>query len=220
MDAVDMEQRDYMNRLKAQLQSKGQFPSGVADNAMLRENVFFMLVGIVNRIAVFMAGEPGSGKSMAYHLVNQALQGEYCDDLFLRQHPLVVTAVVQGSKQSTSKTIAAKFKEARQQQRRQLEQQRAMDAHERERQRSQSSAGVQAQRPHAVLATKRSQSFLWGLRTRKPSIWLVVLEEMGLAEASPSKPLKVSVRHTPYTVQYHRYCCHRRYCMVACRTGG
>ena len=58
---VRMEEEDYLDRMK--------LPTGTARNAALRENVFVMLVCILNRIPIFVVGKPGCSNSLSIQLI-------------------------------------------------------------------------------------------------------------------------------------------------------
>lgn len=55
------EQRDIISRM--------EIPPGIAINSSLLENVFIVLVCLLNYIPVFVVGKPGSGKTLALHII-------------------------------------------------------------------------------------------------------------------------------------------------------
>ena len=69
-DIVRAEQEDYLKRM--------ELPQGTAKNAALRENVFVMLVCILNRIPVFVVGKPGCSKSFINADNQKQLEREGC----------------------------------------------------------------------------------------------------------------------------------------------
>ena len=65
---TDAVQRSFVDRMK--------FPSGIALNEALCENVFMILVSTLNQIPIFVVGKPGTSKSLAMELVQTNLQGK------------------------------------------------------------------------------------------------------------------------------------------------
>ena len=106
---IRMEQEDYLARM--------ELPPGTAKNAALRENVFVMLVSILNRIPVFVVGKPGCSKSLSIQLIRSNLRGKDSKDAFFRTLPQLYVVSYQGSESSTSEginkifEIASKYKE-------------------------------------------------------------------------------------------------------------
>ena len=102
---VRMEEEDYLDRM--------ELPPGTARNAALRENVFVMLVCILNKIPVFVVGKPGCSKSLSIQLIRSNLRGrDSKDPLFLKLPQLYVVSY-QGSESSTSEGIIKVFDKAR-----------------------------------------------------------------------------------------------------------
>ena len=101
---VRMEQEDYLDRM--------ELPSGTARNSALRENVFVMLVSILNRIPVFVVGKPGCSKSLAIQLIRSNLRGKDSKDPFFKTLPHLYVVSYQGSKSSTSEGIREIFQKA------------------------------------------------------------------------------------------------------------
>ena len=50
----------------------GELPAGIAPNAALKENVFMMVVCIMNRVPLIVVGKPGSSKTLAMMLIRDA----------------------------------------------------------------------------------------------------------------------------------------------------
>jgi hypothetical protein len=132
------EQRAYLAMM--------ELPSGTALNGALLENVFVVLVCIINRIPVFLVGKPGCSKSLSLQLINANLRGPDSKSDFFRRMPSVYMVSYQGSESSTSEGISAVFQKA------------------------------QKYREH---------------NTDSNVIPVVLLDEVGLAEASKYNPLKV-----------------------------
>ncbi|XP_028413383.1 uncharacterized protein LOC114536257 [Dendronephthya gigantea] len=101
---IRMEQEDYLDRM--------ELPPGTARNAALRENVFVMLVSILNRIPVFVVGKPGCSKSLAIQLIKSNLRGEDSIDPFFKTLPHLYVVSYQGSESSTSEGIEEIFEKA------------------------------------------------------------------------------------------------------------
>ena len=102
---VRAEQDDYLERM--------ELPEGTAKNAALRENVFVMLVCILNRIPVFVVGKPGCSKSLSMQIIRSNLRGKDAKDPFLKKLPQLYIVSHQGSESSTSDGILKVFEKAR-----------------------------------------------------------------------------------------------------------
>jgi len=102
---VRAEQEDYLERM--------ELPEGTAKNAALRENVFVMLVCILNRIPVFVVGKPGCSKSLSMQIIRSNLRGKDAKDPFLKVLPQLYVVSHQGSESSTSDGILKVFEKAR-----------------------------------------------------------------------------------------------------------
>jgi hypothetical protein len=85
---------------------------GIALNEALLENLFMILVSILNRIPIFIIGKPGSSKSLAMELVQSNLNGEASESAFLKTLPAVEVFSYQCSPLSTSEGIQAAFETA------------------------------------------------------------------------------------------------------------
>ncbi|XP_028413793.1 uncharacterized protein LOC114536639 [Dendronephthya gigantea] len=101
---VRMEEEDYLNRM--------ELPPGTAKNAALRENVFVMLVCILNRIPIFVVGKPGCSKSLSIQLIRSNLRGRDSRDPWFRELPQLYVVSYQGSESSTSEGINKVFEKA------------------------------------------------------------------------------------------------------------
>ena len=102
---VRVEQEEYLARM--------ELPEGTAKNAALRENVFVILVCILNRIPVFVVGKPGCSKSLSMQVIRSNLRGKDSKDPFLKQLPQLYVVSYQGSESSTSEGILKVFEKAR-----------------------------------------------------------------------------------------------------------
>ncbi len=102
---VRVEQEEYLARM--------ELPEGTAKNGALRENVFVMLVCILNHIPVFVVGKPGCSKSLSMQVIRSNLRGKDSKDPFLKQLPQLYVVSYQGSESSTSEGILKVFEKAR-----------------------------------------------------------------------------------------------------------
>jgi len=102
---VRVEQEEYLARM--------ELPEGTAKNAALRENVFVILVCILNRIPVFVVGKPGCSKSLSMQVIRSNLRGKDSKDPFLKQLPQLYVVSYQGSESSTSEGIFKVFEKAK-----------------------------------------------------------------------------------------------------------
>lgn len=85
---------------------------GIALNEALLENLFMILISILNHIPIFVIGKPGSSKSLAMNLIQQNLNGDASDNEFLRSLPAVEVFSYQCSPLSTSQGIEQAFEGA------------------------------------------------------------------------------------------------------------
>ncbi|MDC0366871.1 ATP-binding protein [bacterium] len=85
---------------------------GIAVNEALRENLFMLLVSVMNRIPIFVVGVPGSSKSLAMHLLQSNLRGKSSRSPFFRNMDAVEVIPYQCSPQSTSDGITEAFNTA------------------------------------------------------------------------------------------------------------
>ena len=102
---VRAEQDDYLERM--------ELPEGTAKNSALRENVFVMLVCILNHIPVFVVGKPGCSKSLSMQVIRSNLRGKDAKDSFLKTLPQLYVVSHQGSESSTSDGILKVFDKAK-----------------------------------------------------------------------------------------------------------
>jgi hypothetical protein len=85
---------------------------GIALNEALCENLFMILVSVLNQIPIFVIGKPGSSKSLAMGLVQSNLNGSASETPFLRSLPAVEVFPYQCSPLSTSAGIELAFASA------------------------------------------------------------------------------------------------------------
>jgi hypothetical protein len=94
---VRAEQEEYLARM--------ELPEGTARNTALRENVFVILVCILNRLPVFVVGKPGCSKSLSMQVIRSNLRGKDSKDEFFKTLPQLLVVSYQGSESSTSEGI-------------------------------------------------------------------------------------------------------------------
>ncbi len=85
---------------------------GIALNEALLENLFMILVSVLNNIPIFVIGKPGSSKSLAMGLIQTNLNGDASENPFLRSLPAVEVFSYQCSPLSTSQGIEQAFEAA------------------------------------------------------------------------------------------------------------
>ena len=137
-DIVRHEQMCLLDRM--------DLPQGIAKNTALCENVFVILVCILNRIPIFVVGKPGCSKSLSVQLIKSNLRGKDSSDGYFQTLPNLYMVSYQGSESSTSEGINKVFEKA-------------------------------------VKYRKANQ--------HEDVLPVVLLDEVGLAEASKFNPLKV-----------------------------
>ncbi|XP_046556922.1 E3 ubiquitin-protein ligase rnf213-alpha-like [Haliotis rubra] len=101
---IQSEQRDILNRM--------ELPQGTAKNTALQENVFVILVCILNHIPVFVVGKPGCSKSLSLQLIKSNLRGKDSKDPYFQSLPQLFCVSYQGSESSTSDGILKVFAKA------------------------------------------------------------------------------------------------------------
>ena len=92
---------------------KMDIPTGVARNTALQENVFLILVCILNKIPLFLVGKPGCSKSLSMQLIRNNMRGPDSKDALFKAYPRLYYASFQGSESSTSDGISKVFDRAR-----------------------------------------------------------------------------------------------------------
>lgn len=81
----------------------------IALNRALRENVFVILVCIMNKIPVLVVGNPGNSKSLSIRMLASNLRGVNSPSEFCRKLPEFNMVYFQGSEACTSKGILQVF---------------------------------------------------------------------------------------------------------------
>eukprot|EP00340_Litonotus_pictus_P003631 CAMPEP_0170514816 /NCGR_PEP_ID=MMETSP0209-20121228/1354_1 /TAXON_ID=665100 ORGANISM="Litonotus pictus, Strain P1" /NCGR_SAMPLE_ID=MMETSP0209 /ASSEMBLY_ACC=CAM_ASM_000301 /LENGTH=2243 /DNA_ID=CAMNT_0010799049 /DNA_START=1681 /DNA_END=8409 /DNA_ORIENTATION=- len=99
------EQMDIANRMLIEL--------GIATNVSLLENLFTLLICVLNKIPLFICGKPGCSKSLAVNLICYNLMGSESEDNFFKTLHKFFSLSYQGSENSTSIGIQNTFDKAR-----------------------------------------------------------------------------------------------------------
>ncbi|CAE8651944.1 unnamed protein product [Polarella glacialis] len=94
--------------------SQMELGEGIALNEALRENLFMLLVSIMNQIPVLLIGKPGCSKSLAMGVLQNNLNGEVSNKEFFKSMPAVEVFAYQCSPLSTPDAILGAFHTARQ----------------------------------------------------------------------------------------------------------
>eukprot|EP01091_Cochliopodium_minus_P008744 TRINITY_DN2031_c0_g1_i6.p1 TRINITY_DN2031_c0_g1~~TRINITY_DN2031_c0_g1_i6.p1 ORF type:complete len:3279 (+),score=1032.07 TRINITY_DN2031_c0_g1_i6:1369-11205(+) len=89
-----------------------EFPSGIARNDRLVENIWVILVSIFNRIPLFVVGQPGSSKTLAMNLILENLRGQDSNIDHFKKLPSLNVFAYQGSHLSDSAGVEKVFKRA------------------------------------------------------------------------------------------------------------
>ncbi|KAK3603848.1 hypothetical protein CHS0354_042856 [Potamilus streckersoni] len=103
-DIITEEQIDILNRMELQ--------TGTAQNTALQENVFVILVCILNKIPIFVVGKPGCSKSLSIQVIRSNLRGRDSKDPLFKSLPQLNCVSFQGSESSTSDGIKKVFEKA------------------------------------------------------------------------------------------------------------
>ncbi|XP_048248430.1 uncharacterized protein LOC124132728 [Haliotis rufescens] len=101
---IHEEQRDIIRRM--------ELPDGIAKNTALQENVFVIMISILNRIPIFVVGKPGCSKSLSLQLIKSNLRGHDSTDPYFQKLPQLYCVAFQGSESSTSDGIIKVFEKA------------------------------------------------------------------------------------------------------------
>ena len=81
-------------------------------NKALKENVFLMIVSIMNKISFLIIGVPGCSKSLSVSLIQNNLRGADSKSPYFRTLPEVKFISFQASQTCTSKEIESVFDRA------------------------------------------------------------------------------------------------------------
>ncbi|KAL3859944.1 hypothetical protein ACJMK2_010123 [Sinanodonta woodiana] len=104
--------RDVIIRTQRDILEEMELPAGTAKNTALQENVFVILVCILNRIPIFIVGKPGCSKSLSMQVIRSNLRGKDSKKDLFRSQPQLYCVSFQGSDSSTSDGIIKVFEKA------------------------------------------------------------------------------------------------------------
>lgn len=104
-EMINEEQKDMITRM--------ELPPAIAINKALLENVFTLLVCVINKIPLFICGKPGCSKSLSVQLLVSNLRGPDSHDPYFKKLPRILAIPYQGSESSTSEGIEKIFEKAR-----------------------------------------------------------------------------------------------------------
>ncbi|KAL4476224.1 hypothetical protein ABPG74_009957 [Tetrahymena malaccensis] len=139
----------------------GDLYKSIAFTSTLKENLFMILISILNNIPIIMVGPPGSSKTLCTRLLYNSMKGSKSNIDFFKKLPNLIYKTYQCSALSTSESIEKAFKQAKQ-----LENSIRKSSNE----------------------TKDGDK----------NIVALILDEIGLSEASKSNPLKILHRLLEY----------------------
>ena len=86
----------------------------IAINRALRENIFVILVSLMNKIPVLLIGNPGNSKSLSIRMLGSNLRGKNSDSRFCKSLPELNFVYFQGSEACTSKGVEQIFDKVKQ----------------------------------------------------------------------------------------------------------
>ena len=104
-DMINEEQMDMITRM--------EIPPAIAINKALLENVFTLIVCVINKIPLFICGKPGCSKSLSVQLLVSNLRGSDSNDSFFKKLPRILAIPYQGSESSTSEGIEKIYEKAK-----------------------------------------------------------------------------------------------------------
>ncbi|KAL4512111.1 hypothetical protein ABPG72_005113 [Tetrahymena utriculariae] len=84
----------------------------IAKNNALKENIFCIIICILNKIPLIITGEPGTSKTLSFSIALTCLKGNTQSKFFTSQ-PTIKEFYYQGNPQTTSKHIQDVFNQAR-----------------------------------------------------------------------------------------------------------
>jgi MoxR-like ATPase len=105
--------QDIIERTQLSFVNQMRLGPGIAKNEALKENLFMVLISVLNQIPIFVVGKPGSSKSLALGLLQANLNGQASENAFLKTLPTVEVFSYQCSPLSTSGGIEQVFSTAR-----------------------------------------------------------------------------------------------------------
>ena len=98
-----------LEKIKERFCSNIKVEKGVAMNQALEENIFVLLICVLNKIPVFLVGKPGSSKTLTLQVIASNLQGKQSEQKFWRKFPSIHIFQYQCSPMSDSYSIQHQF---------------------------------------------------------------------------------------------------------------
>ncbi|KAL4499632.1 hypothetical protein ABPG72_017172 [Tetrahymena utriculariae] len=153
---------------------QGDLYKSIAFTSTLKENLFMILISVMNNIPVIMVGPPGSSKTQCTRLLYNSMKGSKSKIEFFKKLPNLIYKTYQCSILSTSESIEKAFKSAK-----------------------------QIDNTISILQLKKNIYFqienqIAKQKKEQKNIVALILDEIGLAEASKQNLLKVLHRLLEY----------------------
>ena len=70
---------------------KFKLPIGTAKNTALIENIYTMLVCILNKIPLIIIGPTGCSKTLSLKILIKSMRGEDSNELFFKKNPFIIS---------------------------------------------------------------------------------------------------------------------------------
>ena len=97
-------------------------PKGIAKNRALKENLFSSLFCILNKIPIIICGKPGRSKTLSIQILQNSMKGKLCSKTYLCEiFPELIIYKIQGSLNTRTEDVLNIFKEARNEQKKENE---------------------------------------------------------------------------------------------------
>ena len=101
-----------ISRFQMVLCSKISVEEGISFNQALLENIFVMVICILNKLPIFVVGKPGSSKTLSLQVIASNLQGKQSSNKFWRRFPAIYVVQYQCSPLSDSHSIRHQYEMA------------------------------------------------------------------------------------------------------------
>jgi len=111
-DKAEVVQKDH-DQFQRKFVKDMNLGDGIAFNEALRENLFMLLVSVMNQIPIFVIGKPGCSKSLAVEILQRNLNGAASEKPFLKTLPALQVMAYQCSPLSTANGLLNVFNNAR-----------------------------------------------------------------------------------------------------------
>ena len=134
---------------------------GIGKNQSLKENLFLIFLGVVTEIPLIIVGKPGTGKSLSAQLIYNSMRGEYSKNSFFQNYPKIDQTYFQGSKNTNPEDVEELFKKSEE----------LYSVYKKD--------------------NDKSSNVIKDSNDKQVPICMILFDELGLAEQSKTKPLKV-----------------------------